>query len=578
MRDYKWINTIQLQKTWEQMHLAYERQARRIWIVNVGDLKPLELPISHFMDMAYDISLYGPDSVSSWLESWAAREFGADAAAETARIMSNYSMAAGRRKYELIDASTYSLINYNEADRVLAQWEAMASAAESVMESLSLDARDAFFEMVYHPVNAGYIFNNIMISTARNNLYAGQGRSNANAIADLVRDLFEQDHALTVRYNTLLDGKWAHMMDQTHIGYKYWQQPMRQALPGLQYVATQERGLVGDMGVAIQGSNASIPGDDMYHDLSSNSLTMDPFDPYGVRTQWIDIFATGTNVATNWNISANASWVSFSQDSGTLAGDGSTDAHVWVNIDWDNVPSDEPQQMVMVNVSTAPNDTSLYTQQTQYGTQYSMPQLMLPINNTRVADGFRNGFVESDGHIVIEAEHWSQPLNPSDNLSYEILPSAGRTLSGVTLFPVTADSQTPDSGPGLEYNIYTFTPPSYVHALSANGKLNITLVLTTSLNTIPDRPLKYAMQLDDQEVQSVVYIEDQPEGANPKGWGEAVANNAWTSTTRWEYAEAGEHRVRVWALEPGVVMTTIWVDFGGVRQSYLGPEESWRLE
>ena len=528
------------------------------------------------MDLAYDISLYDKDSVSPWLEQWAAREFGPDAAAETARILSNYSMAAGRRKYELIDPTTYSLINYNEADRILEQWEAMASAAESVMESLPTNARDAFFEMVYHPTNAGYIFNNIMISTARNNLFAGQGRSAANLVADQVRDLFEQDHELTVRYNTLLDGKWAHMMDQTHIGYKYWQQPMRQALPGLQYVATQERGLVGDFAIAIQGSNASVPGDDMYHDLSSNSLETWPFDPYGVSTQWIDIFATGTGVPTDWNISANASWVSFSETSGSLAADGSTDAHVWVTVDWDAVP-EGANHMVLVNISTSEDDTDLYSEQTTYGTQYAMPQLMLPINNTAAPDSFSNGFVESDGHIVIEAEHWSNPINPSDDLTYEILPGSGRTLSGVTLFPVTADSQTPEEGPGLEYNIYTFTDPAYVHALSENGKLNITLVTTTSLNTIPDRPLKYAVQLDDQPVQSVVYIEDQPEGANPTGWLAAVANNAWTSTTRWDYEEAGEHTLRVWALEPGVVMTTLWVNLGGVRTSYLGPLESERV-
>lgn len=327
--------------------------------------------------------------------------------------------------------------------------------------------------------------------------------------------------------------------------------------------------------MAIQGSNASVPGDDMYHDLSSNALTMWPFDPYGVSTQWIDIFSTGTGVASTWNISANASWVSFSESSGTLAADGSSDAHVWVTVDWANVPQ-EANQMVLVNISTAPNDTTTYSEQTQYGTQYAMPQLMILINNTRVPDSFSNGFVESDGHIAIEAEHWSQPLNPSSDLSYEILPGSGRTLSGVTLFPVTAGSQSADSGPGLEYNLYTFTPPSYVHALSTNGKLNITLLTTTSLNTIPDRPLRYAMQLDDQPIQSVAYIEDQPDGANPVGWEDAVANNAWMSTTRWEYDAAGSHVLKVWALEPGVVMNSIWVDLGGVRESYLGPMESYR--
>lgn len=118
-RDYKWINTILLQRTWEQMYLAYERDARQIWIVNVGvssrklivecehintlqDIKPLELPISHFFDLAYDISLWDKYSVSCWLESWASREFGPSVATETAVLMNNYSVAAGRRKYELV--------------------------------------------------------------------------------------------------------------------------------------------------------------------------------------------------------------------------------------------------------------------------------------------------------------------------------------------------------------------------------------------------------------------------------------------------------------------------------------------
>ncbi|KAK3116858.1 hypothetical protein LTR53_002352 [Teratosphaeriaceae sp. CCFEE 6253] len=107
-RDYKWINTVQLQKTWEQMHLAYERDARQIWVVNVGDLKPLELPISHFFDLAYDIDLWDENSTPYWLEMWAARDFGSAVASDTAVLMNNYSVAAGRRKFELVDITTYS--------------------------------------------------------------------------------------------------------------------------------------------------------------------------------------------------------------------------------------------------------------------------------------------------------------------------------------------------------------------------------------------------------------------------------------------------------------------------------------
>lgn len=221
-RDYKWINTVLLQRTWEQMHLAYGRGARQIWVVNVGDLKPLELPISHFFDLAYDINTWDKDSVPYWLELWAAREFGPAVAAQTAELLNNYSLAAGRRKYELVDPTTYNLIDYNEADIIIAQWKAMQTTAQSIIDNLPASAQPAFFEMVYHPVTAGYTYYDIMISSARNNLYAEQGRTSTNALAQHVQNQFAYDHQLTRQYNELLNGKWDHMMDQTHIGYVYW--------------------------------------------------------------------------------------------------------------------------------------------------------------------------------------------------------------------------------------------------------------------------------------------------------------------------------------------------------------------
>ena len=179
------------------------------------------------MDLAYDISLWHKNSVPRWLHMWAAREFGLDVAAQTAELMNNYSIAAGRRKYELIDPSTFSIIDYNEAERLLNEWETMHAAAKSIMDSLPAETHPSFFEMVYHPVTAGYVYYDIMISVAKNNLYAQQGRNSANALAEHVLAKFKQDNQLSHRYNTLLDGKWAHMMDQTHFGYVYWQQPMR---------------------------------------------------------------------------------------------------------------------------------------------------------------------------------------------------------------------------------------------------------------------------------------------------------------------------------------------------------------
>ncbi|KAK6434988.1 hypothetical protein LTR95_008823 [Oleoguttula sp. CCFEE 5521] len=565
-RDYKWINTVQLQKTWEQMHLAYERDAHRIWVVNVGDLKPLELPISHFLDLAYDIDLWDEKSTPVWLQHWASREFGPTVAAQTAELMNNYSIAAGRRKYELVDPTIYSLIDYSEADRILAEWQQMADVAQGILDSLPTETQPAFFEMVYHPVTAGWVFYDIMISVAKNTLYASQGRNSANAMAQHVLKQFERDHELTVQYNTLLNGKWEHMMDQTHIGYTYWQQPMRQALPGLQYVQMQERDLAGDLGVSVETSNATVPGDDMYHALSSNALTLPLFDPYGAISRWIDLFSMGTN-AVEWNITSNASFVHFTQSSGSLTPNGTTDIRIWATVDFASAPAGNG--MVMLNISSSRD----------YGTQFSMPQLMLPYNNTALPSDYTNGYIESDGHISIEAEHYSSitsASSPSANISYTIIPGLSRTLSGLTLFPVTALSLDLTTAPALTYKLYTFSPMASV----PGHVLNITLVATTSLNTDPSRPLRYAIQLDAQPVQTVKYIIDQPAGNLPVGWAGlrgAVANNAWYSGSNVTYTGPGKHVLKLWLLEPGMVVNSLWVNLGGVRPSYLGPPESPRV-
>ncbi|KAH7030226.1 hypothetical protein B0J12DRAFT_322533 [Macrophomina phaseolina] len=557
-RDYKWINEVQLGHTWEQMHMAYERGARELWIVNVGDIKPLEIPINHFFDLAYDISLWGADSVSSWSVQWAAREFGVSVSQQTADVLRKYGILAGRRKYELVDPSTYSIINYEEADNVLTQWEELGKQAQSIYDSLPAAAQPAFFQTILHPVLAGGNLYDIHISAAKNKLYAAQGRTSANAYAQRVLDKFNYDHELTARYNGLLDGKWNHMMDQTHLGYVYWQQPMRQVTPPLQYVQTLERSLRGDMGVAVEGSNASVPGDDQYHSLSSNSLTLPPINPYG-SDRWIDIFSSGTN-EFSWNISA-APWVKFSQTSGTISPTGNnTDIRVYISVDWANAPAGS--NITTINVTST----------TDYGTQYGMPSIILPYNHTVLPSSFSAGFVESDAHVSIEAAHYtrigSSNSSSSSNL-YTTIPSYGRTLSAVHLTDSLSPSLSTAAAPPLEYDIYTFTQ-NVSHA-------NLTLFLSPSLNTDPSRPLRYAVAIDDAVPQETAYVTDQPAGALPVDWETAVADAAWVSVTgNHSVSAAGAHTLRVWLLEPGVVLQKVVLDLGGVRESYLGPPESWR--
>ena len=180
------------------------------------------MPTSHFFDLAYDFPMMSaPDSTGTWLTQWATREFGASVANETADVMNKYGMYAARRKYELLDPTIYSISNYNEGDTVLNQWKAIADQAQSTYNKLDAAAQPAFYEMVLHPVMAGYVVNNIHISTGKQNLYAHERRTSANTWVQQVLNLFNQDHTLTQRYHSLLNGKWNHMMVRMSLLHRF---------------------------------------------------------------------------------------------------------------------------------------------------------------------------------------------------------------------------------------------------------------------------------------------------------------------------------------------------------------------
>ncbi|KKY22607.1 putative glycoside hydrolase family 115 protein [Phaeomoniella chlamydospora] len=555
-RDYKWINTISLERTWQQMYMAYQTKATQIWVVNVGDLKPLEVPINHFLDLAYDTTLYtSPNSTIQWLEWWASREFGSAVASEVADIMDTYGFYAARRKYELVVPTVYSLINYDEANIVLSEWQNLTARAQSVFDKLSAAAKPSFFELVLHPCMAAYTVYQIHINAAKNNLYAEQRRTSANTWAEYARTAFHKDHAITQRYHQLLDGKWNHMMDQTHLGYDYWQQPMRNTMPPVAYVQLAETSVAGQMGLTVEGSNGSVAGDSQYNvALSNNTLVLPPMDPYGPPTRWIEIYSRGTD-SFDFEIKPYDSWVTATPSSGTLSATGNnTDIRVTISVDWSKAPSGST--VSFINVTTPGG----------YG-NFDMPSVNLPINKTSVPETF-HGFIESDSTVSIEPEHFTKNVSStSASVYYVVIPKYGRTLSGVTLLPATAPSQNTTSGPHLEYSIYFFTNTS---------NANITVYVGPTLNTNPSAPLKYAVSIGDEKPQIVQPIPSTSLGTLPGTWTAQVSDAAASNTTM-HNVTAGATTLKLWALEPNLVFQKIVVDLGGVRESYLGPPESMRV-
>jgi hypothetical protein len=237
-RNYKWINTNNISRVWEQMHLAWEYQVRQVWVVNVGDIKPMEFPISFFLDYAWNPTAWNEDNLPTYYTDWAKNQFGAQYAKEIGDIIRLYARYTARRKPELVDANTYSIQNYNEAQTVIKEFKDLQARAEKVNGELPSNYRDAFFQLVLHPLKANTILHEMYESVALNHWYAAKNDGQANAYADKAKELFKKDSLLSVQYNKeLADGKWNHMMDQVHIGYKSWNDPAVNTLPELKYVA-----------------------------------------------------------------------------------------------------------------------------------------------------------------------------------------------------------------------------------------------------------------------------------------------------------------------------------------------------
>jgi len=540
-RNYKWINTNPIARVWEQMHLAHESGANRIWIVNVGDLKPMEFPIQFFLDYAWDPGRLPADRLPEYTRHWAEQQFGAEHAPEIAQIVTRYLMFASRRKPELLAPETYSLVNYGEADRIRAGYDSLVARTKTVGAQLPADAQAAFYELVEHPVTAAANLNAMYILAARNRLYAQQGRASTNLLADSVSALFERDAAISRHYNReLAGGKWSHMMDQTHIGYTYWQEPPRNVMPRVDRIQVPDGA---DLGVTWEGQQPFVPGQGPPpRTRGRREPTLPEFDALTRQTSWIEVFDRGTAPLT-FDVRTDAPYVRLGTTHGTTSGE----LRIPVSVDW----------------AAAPRKGTAYAPITISGEGRTVVvRAIINCDSTPRRETVQ-GFVGSNGYVSMEAEHYTRAVATAP-IRWTRIPDLGRTLSGMTAEPVTMASQTPRAnGARLEYRMW----------LLDSGAVTVRAYLSPTLNyTGAAHGLRYAVSIDDEAPQVVNVSAD----SSLRAWEQSVADNIIVGATHHEIAKSGEHVLNFWLVDPGVVLQKIVVDAGGVKPSYLGPPESRR--
>ncbi|MDE5982690.1 MAG: glycosyl hydrolase 115 family protein [Duncaniella sp.] len=221
-RNSKWLNNTPIQNMWEQLQLTYDYGVDRLWILNVGDLKPMEYPITLFLDMAWNPRRFNVDNLLDHATGFCSQIFGGAQGPEAARILNLYCKYAGRSTAEMLDQSTFDL---QSGEWRLVRDEFMTLETEALRQYLTIpdEARDAYKELILFPVQAMANIYDLYYSVAMNRALAADGNPQANEWADRARKCFDRDAMLMADYNNnIADGKWRGMMTQKHIGYTIW--------------------------------------------------------------------------------------------------------------------------------------------------------------------------------------------------------------------------------------------------------------------------------------------------------------------------------------------------------------------
>lgn len=224
-RAYQWLNMTQIQHMWEQLYLTYTYGVDKMWILNVGDLKPNEFPTDFFLKMAWNPNAFDAGNLMDYTREFCRQQFGDEHADEAARILNLHCKYCARVTAEMLDHETYNLQS-GEFKAVTDEFLALEAHAVRQFTLLPENMHDVYKELILFPVQAMANLYEMYYAVAMNRQLAMENDLRANVWADRAEYCFRRDAELCDDYNhNIAGGKWKHMMDQTHIGYTSWDEP-----------------------------------------------------------------------------------------------------------------------------------------------------------------------------------------------------------------------------------------------------------------------------------------------------------------------------------------------------------------
>ena len=548
--DHLWMNTVSPTLMYEELRKAYDATADRIWLLNAGDIKSCEFAVDYFLTMAFDIDAFNFERAANYRTEWLCGMLGDQYRNEYQDVVNSFYKLAFARKPEFMGwgyqwttdkhgrerntDTDFSLTNYREVDNRLSEYRRIGGIVENILNNMSDEKQKAcFYQSLYYPVKGCELLNRMVLDGQRNRWYAIQQRASAKDLKKSAKACYDSLEVITKGYNSLLDGKWNHVMTMKQgFAAAYFE------LPKLRDV---ELAPAASLGVMAEGE-AVLKGLQSFHSLPC-------FNTYLRQSYYVDVFNKGAT-PLKWKTSVTNDWILVNKKSGETA----TEERIEVSIDWAKVPAGERILGTLDIMSDRGEKESVYI------SVFNPTSPSLAEMDTL--------FVENNGYVAMDAASFHRKVE-NDDIKMIVIPNLGFENTAVQLGNPMAKAQRTAgrNTPRLEYDFYTFE----------QGSVD---VYTYVLPTFPiSKDRGYAgHEATNVETKYGVCIDEGPV-MNPSTssfeyaqiWYESVLKNCRINKTTLHIDKPGKHTVKIICGDAGTVLQKVVLDFGGMKRSYMGP-------
>lgn len=534
--DYLWLSSTNPWLIWEEMHKAYRYNARNVWVLNVGDIKPLEYNIDLFMDMAWDIEPYSSGkAVKNHMNQWCENIFGNENAILISDVKQQYYQLAFERRPEFmgwsqtepttqVHTSAYQHQSFNdEAQLRIDQYDALEKRVDSLYrEDYSLSNRQAaFYQLVYYPVVCASNMNKKFIFNDKVHLHAAQGRKSVEDYAQMSQDAYDKIVKETNYYNDqLAGGKWRYIMSHQPRNLPVYKQ------------------LDFDLQTKSQASNWDIFVEGTSFDSTNTHLTLPEFFPWYQGAYFIDIYLKGKK-SLDWKIKTDVPWIVLSKNNGELNDlSALREERIWVSIDWHKLESDGIEKGKLTIISEGMERT-VYVEANKY-THLELDKF--------------EGSIENNGFISIFAENYTEQ---SDNRYSHWLKLDGFGHTGASMQYMFAT--------GNDHEKSSITPSStlsYDFFIVHPGKALLTLMALPTHSISKNTELRISVTLDGNLLDTMNF---QTKGRS-SDWKKNVLSNTAKSSVQINHLAEGKHTLIITGIDPSVILDRILLKIGNNKE------------